>query len=275
MTPQRSAGTSHGWIDRAATTAVAGGVVLLVLIGFAASYATLRDLAVSAGRFSPWLAPVVPLSFDLGIVVISLKVVLAAKQGRSAIWLRLLVAGLSAATVAANASAAPSVIGRLLHAVPPAMFVVCFESVTGSARRDALRAQGAAIAVPPVHPLLLLLAPIVTCRSWRREVLADLRPTSASPTPTAATVAPPAGHVTTRKRVAPAGASIGEDPARARLRCAQAELRANPEVTAAALASVLEERGHPCSVRTAQRVKARALAILTAAKIHSAGEDAA
>ncbi len=61
-------------------------------IEFVASWETLRDLAASVGGFSPWLAPVVPLSFDLGIVVLSLKVVLAAREGRSATALRALVA---------------------------------------------------------------------------------------------------------------------------------------------------------------------------------------
>ncbi len=65
-------------------------------IGFVASWETLRDLAASTGGFSPWLAPVVPLSFDLGIVVLSLKVVLAAREGRSATALRDLVVALSA-----------------------------------------------------------------------------------------------------------------------------------------------------------------------------------
>lgn len=105
-------------LDQAAAGVVGAGVVCLVLIGFVASYQTLRDLAVSAGSFSPWLAPAVPLSFDLGIVILSLKVVLAARQGRPAVCLRLLVAGLSTATVVANASAALSGVGRLMHIVP-------------------------------------------------------------------------------------------------------------------------------------------------------------
>lgn len=289
MTTSLKTGDSQTSAGRAAAAAVAVGVVLLVLIGFAASYVTLRDLAVSAGRFSAWLAPVVPLSFDLGIVVLSLKVVLAAKYGRRCVWLRLLVAGLSACTVAANASAAPTLIGRLLHAVPSAMFVICFESVTGSTRRGALCARGAAVSVPPIHPLLLMLAPFVTARSWRRELLKELRRTSVSPTPADAVnpaqlsgrrvAAAPAGRstemVTANKRSPRVGASIGDDSARGRLRCAQAVLRANPEATAATLANVLEERGHPCSVRTAQRVKAQVLAMLTAGETDSTDQDAA
>jgi hypothetical protein len=278
----------HSLAERAAAMTVAIGVVLLVLIGFAASYATLRDLAVSAGRFSPWLAPVVPLSFDLGIVVLSLKVVLAAKHGRSAIWLRLLVAGLSAATVAANASAAPTLIGRLLHAIPPAMFVICFESVAGSARHDALRARGVNVAVPPVRPLLLLLAPLVTCQTWRRQVLeaqreAALNATTAigrSSLPVSEPAAPrgesqrcPETGVPSRR--AHVGGATGGKAAEARLGCAREALRANPDMTAANLAEVLRRRGHACSVRTAQRVKLQAVETLSLGEVETASEEAA
>ena len=237
MTESCKTNDSHPLAESAAAMAVAIGVVLLVLIGFAASYATLRDLAMSAGRFSPLLAPVVPLSFDLGIVVLSLKVVLAAKQGRSAIWLRLLVAGLSAATVAANASAAPTLIGRLLHAIPPAMFVICFESVTGSARRDALLKAGLHVAVPQVRPLLLFVAPLTTCRDWRRQVLEGrhrvpsvlVAPGHGAPgwSERPAVVSTPARPATAVSTGAP-GASrsmmIGGDSAEARLRCAEAAI---------------------------------------------------
>lgn len=289
MTAPRTPSHSQAWPDRAAAAVVGAGVVLLVFVGFTASYATLRDLAVSAGRFSPWLAPIVPLSFDLGIVVLSLKVVLAAREGRSAVLLRLLVAGLSASTVVTNASAAPTLIGRLLHAIPPAMFVVCFESVTGSARRGAMRAQGAAVTVPSVRPLLLLLAPLVTCRNWRREVLEELRRTPASAVPApgfgsmpmreraaeSATALQSAKEATLRHRPGHTGGAVGGDASQARLRYAQAELRANPKLTAAALADLLRLGGHPCSVRTAQRVKAQALAAHTSSGTERAGEDAA
>ncbi len=82
--------------DELAEGTIAAGLGFLVAIGFVASWETLRDLAASTGGFSPWLAPVVPLSFDLGIVVLSLKVVLAAREGRSATALRALVVALSA-----------------------------------------------------------------------------------------------------------------------------------------------------------------------------------
>jgi Protein of unknown function (DUF2637) len=261
----------HSPAETAAAMAVAIGIVLLVLIGFAASYATLRDLAVSAGRFSPWLAPVVPLSFDLGIVVLSLKIVLAANEGRCAIWLRLLVAGLSAATVAANASAAPTLIGRLLHAIPPAMFVICFESVTGSARREALRPRGANVTVPSVQPMLLVLAPLTTLRLWRRQLLREQQPEEPEVPEADPELGSTEANVTTStpERIAPGGTlhrqavadgRTGDGDSASRLRCAEAALRADPDLTAATLAGALRARGHACSVRTAQRVKARALA---------------
>lgn len=270
MPEPRATTAGRSAADRAAAVAVAVGVALLVLIGFAASYATLRDLAVSAGRFSPWLAPVVPLSFDLGIIVLSLKVVLAAKQGRSAVWLRLLVAGLSAATVAANASAAPSLIGRLLHAIPPAMFVICFESVTGSARREALCGRDTNMSVPSVRPMLLVLAPLTTVRQWRRQMLQALAPTATDvpervpglmdkgAAETEHTPQPEDEEGPFRRRGA-GDARPADGAAASRLRCAEAALRTDPTLTAAALADALRARGHACSVRTAQRVKAQAL----------------
>jgi hypothetical protein len=270
MTEPDSTTASRSTADSVAALAVAVGVVLLVLIGFAASYVTLRDLAVSAGRFSPRLAPVVPLSFDLGIVVLSLKVVLAAKQGRSAIWLRLLVSGLSAATVAANASAAATLTGRLLHAIPPAMFVVCFESVTSSARRDALLEAGLNDALPTVRPMLLVLAPLSTARQWRREVLQAQPEIPAIPgrraeftstdVRTAAASSEPVDREMSVHRRAVADSRGNDRDGASRLQCAEAALRADLGLTAVELANALRAGGHACSVRTAQRVKVQALA---------------
>ena len=144
-------------VDRLIDCAVTVGVCVLILVGFATSYRTLVDLAVSEAQYPRWLAPAVPLSFDLGIVVLSLKVAQAARQGRQAPVLRLLVAFLSIATVLVNASSAPSTTARLLHAVPPAMFVICFESVITSLRQHRHGPQdqggrtppGSALAEPP------------------------------------------------------------------------------------------------------------------------------
>lgn len=124
--------------DTITETVVAVGVAVLVIIGFAASYDTLRTLAITDGGFPAWLAPAVPLSFDLGIVVLSLKVVTAAREGRHAFTLRALIVALSAVNVAVNGAASQGLTGQLLHAVPPAMFVICFETVIASARRRAL-----------------------------------------------------------------------------------------------------------------------------------------
>ena len=150
----------------------AAGLGLLVVVGFVASYETLRDLAATEAGFSPWLAALVPLSFDLGIVILSLRVVLAAHEGRTATVTRLLVATLALASVAANVAAAATVTGQLLHAVPPAMFVVCFETVIVAARRHALQRLGLRPAVSPhVRPLVWVLAPRATWTAWRDAVL--------------------------------------------------------------------------------------------------------
>jgi hypothetical protein len=245
----------------------AAGLGLLVVVGFVASYETLRDLAATEAGFSPWLAPLVPLSFDLGIVILSLRVVLAAHEGRTATVTRLLVATLALASVAANVAAAATVTGRLLHAVPPAMFVVCFETVIVAARRHALQRLGLRPAVSPrVRPLVWVLAPRATWTAWRDAVLrsgpgvavgsqplasvTDVQPTSAS-----------------RSRAAAVTAGSGPNAQGIRHRhdrhaVAVRVVGLSPDITAARLAAELDRHGHPVSVRTAQRVRATAMAVL-------------
>ncbi|RJK95940.1 DUF2637 domain-containing protein [Vallicoccus soli] len=256
---------------------VAGGLGLLAVIGFAASYETLRDLALSVGGFSPWLAPAVPLSFDLGIVVLSLKVAMAARKGRSATGLRALVLTLSTASVLANAAAARGLVGVLVHAVPPAMFVVCLESAVSDARRDA-RLTHAPHSVKPAlprrHPVLWFLAPLRTWLAWRQEALAALDPSHvAAPSADHAASSPPAALPTHGlKGIEPAdlpepAAVTPQAQERGRRRPerhpdrvadAVALLQHAPHLTAVALAEHLRGRGHELSVRTAQRVRSQA-----------------
>jgi hypothetical protein len=245
----------------------AAGLGLLAVVGFLASYETLRDLAAAEAGFSPWLAPLVPLSFDLGIVILSLRVVLAAHEGRTATVTRLLVATLALASVAANVAAAATVTGQLLHAVPPAMFVVCFETVIVAARRHALQRLGLRPAVSPrVRPLVWVLAPRATWTAWRDAVLGsgpsvavgrqplasgtDVRPTSASRSSVAATTAGPG----------PSARGIRRRDDRHAVAVRVVGLA--PDITAARLAAELDRHGHPVSVRTAQRVRATAMAVL-------------
>ena len=172
MTAIGHGNASGATIDRTIELAIATGVAVLVAIGFVTSYETLRSLAVTDGGFAPWLAPAVPLSFDLGIIVLILKIAAAARQGRHALAHRALVAALSVATVAVSGTASTGTAGRLLHAVPPAMFVICFEGLIADPRRDAL---------PGLRPRVgrwaaNLLAPITTVRRWREEVLRSASP---------------------------------------------------------------------------------------------------
>jgi hypothetical protein len=240
-------------LDVAIDAAIAAGVTLLILIGFATSYRTLRDLAIDIGGYPPWLAPAVPLSFDLGIVVLSLKVLRLAREGRHAPILRLQVAALSIATVAANASAASSPIARLLHAVPPAMFVICFESVVITARRHALERLGRQpTPTPRIRTARWLLAPLSTWTSWRASVLAaDDRPVSVVPI----------GKRPTAPKVGQRREGRGSRSSQRRRReLASAALQHNPALTAPQLASLLAEAGEEVSVRTAQRIRRHAAA---------------
>jgi hypothetical protein len=241
----RNTGLDTSWLslDRVIDVAVAAGVVCLVIIGFVTSYETLRSLAATDGGFPTWLAPAVPLSFDLGVVVLSLKVVAAARQGRHALLLRTLVAALSVSTVAVNSTAATGTAGRLLHAVPPAMFVICFESLVSGARRTRHPTRPRSTSI-----MFWLLAPATTLRSWRQRLLAanDAQPRkrqqSRQSNPATPASAPPAPADT-------AGNS--------RLECVREAIGQTPGMSASQLRDHLSRRGHDVSVRTAQRLKAR------------------
>ena len=244
----------------------AAGLGLLVVVGFLASYETLRDLAAAEAGFSPWLAPLVPLSFDLGIVILSLRVVLAAHEGRTATVTRLLVATLALASVAANLAAAATVTGQLLHAVPPAMFVVCFETVIVAARRHALQRLGLRPAVSPrVRPLVWVLAPRATWTAWRDAVLDSGPSVAVGGQPLASmTDVCPTSASRSRAAAAPPGPGRGQGIPRHddRHAVAVSVVGLAPDITAARLAAELGRHGHPVSVRTAQRVRATAMAVL-------------
>jgi Protein of unknown function (DUF2637) len=254
-------------VDHAIDLAIMVGLGVLILVGFATSYRTLRDLAATEGGYPVWLAPAVPLSFDLGIVVLSLKVARAAREGRTAPAMRLLVVALSSATVIANAAAATSATARLLHAVPPAMFIVCFESVIASSRRTALEAKG--LLPPPLphlRPIRWVLSPPSSWRQWRRAVLeldAGIAVTSRLPTSAAAglkEVRPSnvSGGVIAATATTQAGPrSLKPPTSRTREEAARELLEHNPLLSAAELARILGSAGWRVSPRTAQRIRAR------------------
>ncbi|WP_244307679.1 DUF2637 domain-containing protein [Kineococcus rubinsiae] len=276
--------------DVLAERAAAIGVGILIVTGFAASYSTLRDLAAEVGGFSAWLAPLVPLSFDVGVVVLSLKVVLAARCGRPARLLRALVIVLSSATVVANSAASQTLVGRLLHAVPPAMFVICFETLAAGARRAVTvpAQRGTQDGRPSLPRIRWLLAPRQTWTLWRDHVLATPLPDATPPppvprqplmpavhrdevpnqgdvssrrslgahpladTPTASETEAPVSEPPATSRPASAPPSLAVTPVADRTAIAVDAVRRAPDITAVALAGVLRAAGHEVSTRTAQ-----------------------
>jgi hypothetical protein len=266
------------YADRALDIASAIGVGILISVGFPASFDTLLTLAMRRGHFESWLAPAVPLALDVGIITLSLRVCRLAREGRRAVLLRLAVAGLSVGTVAANAAAGQDWLGRRLHGVPPAMFVVCFESVVISIRRHALECMDLLPApLPRIRGIRWLLAPWTTWRMWRAAVLAntvdpswtrfemssarrvnglevDAAAGSASPVVSTAAAKRAVEQVAAR----PSGRGARRDTGE-RLAAAIRLLRPEPGMTAPMLATRLRTDGHALSPRTARRLRARAL----------------
>jgi hypothetical protein len=151
---------------------VVAGAVVIAAIGFAGSYAAVRNLAIHKGF--GWFSNVFPIGVDAGIVVLlSLDLLLTWFRIpfpllRQTAWL------LTAATIAFNGAAAwPDPLGVGMHAVIPILFVVCVEAARHAIGRVAdITADRH---MESVRIARWLLAFPSTFRLWRRMKLWELR----------------------------------------------------------------------------------------------------
>ncbi|PYC81764.1 hypothetical protein C7C46_11115 [Streptomyces tateyamensis] len=157
---------------RALLGVVAVGACLISGIGFAGSYAAVRELALHKGFGA--FSYAFPVGVDAGIVVLlALDLVLTWLRIpfpllRQAAWL------LTVATIAFNAAASwGDPLGMGMHAVIPVLFVVVVE-----ASRHAIGRIAAITAdrhMESVRLMRWLLSPVPTFRLWRRMKLWELR----------------------------------------------------------------------------------------------------
>nr|WP_229703836.1 DUF2637 domain-containing protein [Streptomyces albiflavescens] len=151
---------------------VVAGAVVIAGIGFAGSYAAVRELAVKKGFGN--FAYVFPIGIDAGIcVLLALDLLLTWIRIpfpllRQTAWL------LTAATIAFNGAAAwPDPLGVGMHAVIPILFVVAVE-----AARHAIGRIADITADKHMEGVRLtrwLLSPLPTFLLWRRMKLWELR----------------------------------------------------------------------------------------------------
>ncbi|MFF0278323.1 MULTISPECIES: DUF2637 domain-containing protein [unclassified Streptomyces] len=151
---------------------VIAGALIIAGIGFAGSYAAVRELAVQKGfgTFSYFF----PIGIDAGIcVLLALDLLLT--------WLRIpfpllrqTAWVLTAATIAFNGAAAwPDPLGVGMHAVIPILFVVAVEAARHAVGRIAdITADKH---MEGVRITRWLLSPVPTFRLWRRMKLWELR----------------------------------------------------------------------------------------------------
>ncbi|MFD0269638.1 DUF2637 domain-containing protein [Streptomyces sp. NPDC127106] len=151
---------------------VVAGAVLIAGIGFAGSYAAVRELALKKG-FGDF-SLVFPIGIDAGIcVLLALDLLLTWIRIpfpllRQTAWL------LTAATIAFNGAAAwPDPLGVGMHAVIPVLFVVTVEAARHAVGRIAdITADRH---MEGVRLTRWLLSPVPTFKLWRRMKLWELR----------------------------------------------------------------------------------------------------
>ncbi|MEW2219805.1 DUF2637 domain-containing protein [Streptomyces sp. NPDC006990] len=159
-------------IHRILIAVVVAGAMVIAAIGFAGSYAAVRELAERKGFGA--FAPFFPIGVDAGIVVLlALDLLLTWIRIpfpllRQTAWL------LTAATIAFNGAAAwPDPLGVGMHAVIPVLFVVTVEAARHAAGRVA--ALTADKHMEGVRLSRWLLAFPSTFLLWRRMKLWELR----------------------------------------------------------------------------------------------------
>ncbi|MFR0358900.1 DUF2637 domain-containing protein [Streptomyces sediminimaris] len=151
---------------------VVTGAVIIAGIGFAGSYAAVRELALKKGFGN--FAYVFPIGIDAGIcVLLALDLLLTWIRIpfpllRQTAWL------LTAATIAFNGAAAwPDPLGVGMHAVIPVLFVVSVEAARHAIGRIAdITADKH---MEGVRITRWLLSPVPTFLLWRRMKLWELR----------------------------------------------------------------------------------------------------
>ncbi|WP_374986413.1 DUF2637 domain-containing protein [Streptomyces fradiae] len=151
---------------------VVAGALIIAGIGFAGSYAAVRELAEKKG-FGDF-SLVFPIGIDAGIcVLLALDLLLTWLRIpfpllRQTAWL------LTAATIAFNGAAAwPDPLGVGMHAVIPMLFVVAVEAARHAVGRIAdITADKH---MEGVRLTRWLLSPVPTFRLWRRMKLWELR----------------------------------------------------------------------------------------------------
>ncbi|MFE0880164.1 DUF2637 domain-containing protein [Streptomyces smyrnaeus] len=171
----RNTGGTHKGAERLRRLLVAvvvAGAMVIAAIGFAGSYAAVRELAERKGFGA--FAPFFPIGVDAGIVVLlALDLLLTWIRIpfpllRQTAWL------LTAATIAFNGAAAwPDPLGVGMHAVIPVLFVVTVEAARHATGRVA--AITADKHMEGVRLSRWLLAFPSTFRLWRRMKLWELR----------------------------------------------------------------------------------------------------
>jgi len=159
-------------VHRVLIGVVATGALIIAGIGFAGSYAAVRELALKKGFGN--FAYAFPVGIDAGIVVLlALDLLLTWIRIpfpllRQTAWL------LTAATIAFNGAAAwPDPLGVGMHAVIPVLFVVAVEAARHAIGRIAditadKHMEGVRVA-------RWLLSPVPTFKLWRRMKLWELR----------------------------------------------------------------------------------------------------
>lgn len=140
-------------------------------IGFAVSFQTISHEATL--HHMPGASPLYPVGIDIGILALVLEARHLAKRRRSDLVPRVIAWALSLGTIYVNVHGSPphDWLGRTLHAIMPALWIVFLELTRYRQRADIRKSEQ----VDPVPLVRWLLDPWGTAKLKRRMVLQNVQ----------------------------------------------------------------------------------------------------
>ncbi|GAA2639898.1 DUF2637 domain-containing protein [Streptomyces axinellae] len=176
-TPRRGGGAVPTAVLRVLAVAALVGMIPVTGVGFAASYSTLRDAALTAG-FADWLAPWVPIGIDGAIIAFLAMELYMVARGTPWPLMRFAAHGMAASTVLLNATVGTGKplmadpVSAFWHGLMPLLFVAGVEGARRLLLHAARLSAGLETDSIPLHRWLL--APWPTARLYRRMRLAGV-----------------------------------------------------------------------------------------------------
>lgn len=151
------------WLNILITLPILVGILAIATLGFAGSFTGMREVVRPYFHNNSWI---VPIAVDASIIVLTAFDLRAIRAQAEVPWLRYVVLGLNAATVFLNSEASDKLVGKIVHAIMPMLYIVIVEAIRAGLSKWV--AQTSEDRVESI-PWNMWLTPLSTFPMWYRR----------------------------------------------------------------------------------------------------------